>query len=146
MTKPRPYRGKHPTRINTVSGVSGISGVLVILNNGTKYIVRPISPAGRGHMPKIGECFTALHANDYSSAQYYAPVVDRAADIVFKVGATTAAGIASLGELDGHFTVTIYNRKTDDVFYTRKGIATFAAAYAHAVSQTVIIRREETQC
>jgi len=65
--------------------------------------------------------------------------------IVFKVGASNAADVQSIADCDGNYTVRIYNRTTGFEYYTRTGIATFAAAYSHAVAQTRIIRSEETE-
>ena len=43
-TKRRPYRGRHPNRINAVSS-RGREGMIVITNNGDRYLVKPSGQA-----------------------------------------------------------------------------------------------------
>lgn len=61
MSRQPKYRGKHPTRIRTVSGNGG--GVLVVTNEGARYLIAPLNRVGAANIPICGvdiETYQAL--------------------------------------------------------------------------------------
>jgi hypothetical protein len=62
---PRPYRGKYPTRINTVYSVGRQTRVQ--LNNGERYTIRPTSPEGRHRMPQAN-----IEISEFAAPHYLA--------------------------------------------------------------------------
>lgn len=97
------YRGKHPTRINTVASIRARPGVLVVLNNGNKYIVAPKTPAGSARMPRTGEHLTDLPAADYSFETYAPPAITHVGKIFWpdRLDIYAANSFEALGRLIG---------------------------------------------
>lgn len=54
--RPRRYRGKYPTRIHSVGSTQSRLGLglLVVLNNGDRFMVRPLTAQGRADAPLPG--------------------------------------------------------------------------------------------
>jgi len=72
------YRGKYPTRINTVYSVSGAKGIRIQLNNGSRYDVIPLTRDGRARMPKPNDAFGLYADNlDYSVDPVIEPGIRR---------------------------------------------------------------------
>jgi hypothetical protein len=62
----RPYRGKYPERIHTVSSIKGRAGMFVRLNNGKKMMIVPVTCEGRSRAPKPGDDIRSFPGYDYN--------------------------------------------------------------------------------
>jgi len=61
-----------------------------------------------------------------------------------KINKNIIGSVEESDDLDGTYTVRVFDRKTNIVYYTATGFKTFEDAYHHGNAQTAIIRREET--
>lgn len=59
----RKYRGKYPTKIQTIYSDSG-KGVVCITNEGKRYRISPLTHKGRNRAPQLGDLIHDLQVSD----------------------------------------------------------------------------------